>query len=211
MSPTKARPDTTEPARCGWVSDDPLSVRYHDEEWGVPVHDDARFFEMLVLEGAQAGLSWMTILRKREGYRRAFSGFDAKRVARFGAADVERLLGDEGIVRNRLKIESTIDNARALLALQAAEGSFDAWIWGLQGGGPRVNAPRSLKDVPASTPESDALSKALRLRGFRFVGTTIVYAFMQACGLVDDHTRGCFRAAPGGPVRRGTKRGRAAP
>jgi DNA-3-methyladenine glycosylase I len=169
-------------------------VVYHDAEWGVPVHDDRRFFEMLVLEGAQAGLSWMTILRKREGYRRAFDRFDPRRVAGYGAPRVRRLLADEGIVRNRLKIASTITNARAFLDVQREFGSFDAFVWPFVGGRPRVNRPRSLAEIPARTPESDALSKALVRRGFRFVGSTIIYAFMQACGLVDDHQRGCFKA-----------------
>jgi DNA-3-methyladenine glycosylase I len=180
--------------RCGWVSDDPLYVRYHDEEWGVPVHDDRKLFEMLTLEGAQAGLSWITVLRKREAYREAFSGFDVPGIAKYGKRDVERLLGNEGIVRNRLKIESTITNAQAFLALQQEAGSFDAFLWPFVGGKPRVNRPETLQDVPARTPESDALSKALGKKGFRFVGSTIAYAFMQACGLVDDHQRDCFRA-----------------
>ncbi len=166
---------------------------YHDDEWGIPVHDDRRLFEMLTLEGAQAGLSWKTILRKREGYRRAFDGFDAERVARYDARRVARLMADEGIVRNRLKIESTIENARVLVDLQKS-GSLDALVWSFVGGVPKVNCPRSAADVPASTPESDALSKALKKQGFRFVGSTITYAFMQACGLVDDHVRPCFRA-----------------
>jgi DNA-3-methyladenine glycosylase I len=180
--------------RCRWVADDPLSVAYHDAEWGVPVHDDRRFFEMLVLEGAQAGLSWMTILRKRDAYRRAFDRFDPRRVASYGAPQVRRLLADEGIVRNRLKVASTITNARAFLDVQSEFGSFDAFVWPFIGGRPRVNRPRSLAEIPARTAESDALSKALAKRGFRFVGSTIVYAFMQACGLVDDHERRCFKA-----------------
>lgn len=180
--------------RCGWAGEDPLNVRYHDEEWGVPVHDDRHFFEMLILEGAQAGLSWITILRKREAYRRAFAGFDPVKVARFGARDVTRLMGDAGIVRNQLKIRSAIANARAFLEVQEREGSFDRFVWPFVGGAPRVNLPRGMGDVPARTEESDALSKALKTRGFNFVGSTIMYAFMQACGLVDDHARGCFRA-----------------
>jgi DNA-3-methyladenine glycosylase I len=189
--------------RCRWAADDPLMIRYHDEEWGVPVHDDRRLFEMLILEGAQAGLSWMTILRKRAGYRRAFDCFDPRRVARYGARQVQRLLADEGIVRNRLKIESTITNARALLDVQQKEGSFDAFVWSFVGGRPRVNRPRTLAEIPARTPESDALSKALKKQGFRFVGSTIVYAFMQACGLVDDHERRCFKArGPSSGARR---------
>lgn len=180
--------------RCEWAGDDPRMIEYHDEEWGVPVHDDRVLFELLTLEGAQAGLSWSTILRKRESYRRAFAGFDPARVARFGARDVRRRMADAGIVRNRLKIESTISNARAFLEIQAELGSFDRYVWQFVGGKPRKKrAPRSLREIPASTPESDALSRDLRKRGFRFVGTTICYAFMQACGLVNDHTRGCFR------------------
>ncbi len=169
-------------------------IRYHDEEWGVAVHDDRRLFEMLTLEGAQAGLSWRTILHKRGGYRAAFAGFDPAKVARFDARKVEALLGDPGIVRNRLKIESTISNAKALLALQREEGSLDRLVWSFVGGVARVNRPASLRAIATHTHESDALSKALKKRGFRFVGTTIVYAFMQACGLVDDHVTTCFRA-----------------
>jgi DNA-3-methyladenine glycosylase I len=179
--------------RCAWARD-PLSAKYHDVEWGRPVHDDWKLFEMLTLEGAQAGLSWLTILKKRESYRRAFHGFDARRVARYGAADVRRLMADEGIVRNRLKIESTISNARALIALQQELGSFDRFVWSFVGGEPIVRRARKLADIPPRTAESDALSKALKKRGFRFVGSTICYAFMQACGLVDDHMAGCFRA-----------------
>jgi DNA-3-methyladenine glycosylase I len=185
---------TREPYRCAWAGSDPLSVAYHDGEWGVPVHDDRHFFEMLILEGAQAGLSWMTILRKRAAYKRAFDGFDPRRVARYGAPQVRRLLADEGIVRNRLKIGSAVTNARAFLDLQREFGSFDAFVWPFVGGRPRVNRPRSVAEIPPRTAESDALSKALAKRGFRFVGSTIVYAFMQACGLVDDHERRCFRA-----------------
>ncbi len=190
---------TTKPerTRCSWAGDDPLSVAYHDDEWGVPVHDDRHFFEMLTLEGAQAGLSWMTILRKREGYRRAFARFDPRRVARYGAPQVKSLLADEGIVRNRLKVDSTVTNAQAFLDLQREFGSFDAFVWTFVGGRPRVNRPRSIAEIPARSAESDALSKALAKRGFRFVGSTIMYAFMQACGLVDDHERKCFRAKAG--------------
>jgi DNA-3-methyladenine glycosylase I len=179
--------------RCAWVGDDPLSVAYHDREWGVPVHDDRVLFEFLVLEGAQAGLSWITILRKRENYRRAFAGFDPARVAAFGARDVRRLLGDAGIVRNRLKIETTIQNAKAFLAVQQEFGSFDRFQWQFVGGRPRRNAWTSTKQIPARTPESDALSKALKQRGFAFVGPTICYAHMQAVGMVNDHTVECFR------------------
>lgn len=168
-------------------------IAYHDREWGVPAHDDRVLFEFLTLEGAQAGLSWSTILRKRESYRRAFARFDPAKVARFGARDVRRLMADAGIVRNRLKIESTISNARAFLDVQKEFGSFDRYVWAFVGGKPKRNAWRSLKGIPASTAESDALSRDLKKRGFRFVGTTICYAFLQACGLVNDHTRGCFR------------------
>jgi DNA-3-methyladenine glycosylase I len=181
--------------RCPWAGDDPLMVQYHDEEWGRPEHDDRVLFEFLTLEGAQAGLSWSTILRKRESYRAAFARFDPARVARFGAADVQRLLGDAGIVRNRLKIHSTIANARAFLDAQKEYGSFDRFIWGFVGGRPLRKPRRSMRDLPASTPESEAMSRELKKRGFRFVGSTICYAFMQACGLVDDHISGCFRAA----------------
>ncbi len=176
------------------MGDDPLSIAYHDDEWGRPVHDDVRLFEFLVLEGAQAGLSWMTILRKREAYRRAYRGFDPAKVARFGARDVARLLADDGIVRNRAKVAASIDNARAALAVQREHGSLDAYLWSFVGGRPRRNRPASAREVPARTAQSDAMSAALRARGFRFVGSTICYAFMQACGLVDDHARGCFRA-----------------
>jgi DNA-3-methyladenine glycosylase I len=177
--------------RCPWAGDDPRMIAYHDEEWGRPVHDDRVLFEFLVLEGAQAGLSWSTILRKREGYRRAFARFDARKVARFGASDIRRLMADEGIVRNRLKIESTIENARRFVELQRELGSFGAYVWGFVGGAPLRRRPRAMKDVPATSPESDALSKDLKRRGFRFVGSTIVYAFMQAVGMVDDHLVAC--------------------
>jgi len=168
-------------------------LRYHDEEWGVPSHDDRHLFEMLALEGAQAGLSWTTILNKRENYRRAFDGFDVDKVARYREADINRLLADAGIVRNRAKIEATIGNARAMLAVCDEFGSFDAYIWRFVGGTPRRNAFRSLPDLPASTPESDAMSKDLKKRGFGFVGATICYAFMQAVGMVNDHEVTCFR------------------
>ncbi|HTL98991.1 MAG TPA: DNA-3-methyladenine glycosylase I [Holophagaceae bacterium] len=181
--------------RCHWCGDDPLYRAYHDEEWGVPEHDDRRLFEFLILEGAQAGLSWITILRKREGYQRAFAGFDPARVARFTDADLAKLLQDEGIVRNRLKISSARDNAKAFLAVQKEFGSFDAYVWGFVGGAPKVNRPRSRAEVPAETPEAQALSKDLKKRGFRFVGPTIMYAYMQSMGLVDDHIQGCWKAA----------------
>jgi DNA-3-methyladenine glycosylase I len=179
--------------RCAWCGTDPMYVRYHDEEWGVPVHDDRVHFEFLILEGAQAGLSWSTILRKREHYREAFAGFDAERVARFGARDVERLMQNAGIVRNRLKIEAAPKNARAFLAVQEAFGSFDDYVWRFVGGKPRQNRWKAMRDVPATTPESDALSKDLKQRGFTFVGSTVIYAHMQATGLVNDHVVDCYR------------------
>jgi DNA-3-methyladenine glycosylase I len=180
-----------ERTRCAWAGSDPLMIAYHDGEWGVPSHDDAHLFEMLTLEGAQAGLSWTTILRKREGYRRAFAGFDAARVAKFTARDVARLMRDEGIVRNRGKIESTVANARAVLEVRREFGSLDAYLWGLAGGAPRVNRRRATSELPAQTAESLAMSKALKKRGFRFVGPTTAYALMQAMGMVDDHLAGC--------------------
>ncbi|NKB87664.1 MAG: DNA-3-methyladenine glycosylase I [Acidobacteria bacterium] len=180
--------------RCGWVAKaGPLDVEYHDTEWGVPLYDDDRLFEFLILEGAQAGLSWSTILKKREGYRRALHGFDARRIARYNSRSVERLMNDASIVRNRLKIESTISNARAFLETQAAEGSFADYVWGFVEGAPLDNSYRRSGDLPAKTELSDALSKDLKRRGFRFVGSTICYAFMQAAGLVNDHTTDCFR------------------
>ena len=176
--------------RCAWVPEgDPLYVAYHDEEWGVPSHNERHLFELLVLEGAQAGLSWSTILRKREGYRRAFAGFDAERVAGFDERDVERLLADPSIVRNRAKIESAIGNARATLEL----GGLDAHLWSFVGGQPIVNSWRALAEIPAETAESQTMSKDLKRRGFRFVGPTICYAFMQATGMVNDHVVSCFR------------------
>ena len=178
--------------RCAWATT-PLGIAYHDAEWGVPVHEDRLLFEFLILEGAQAGLSWETILRKRDAYRRAFERFDPARVARFTPAAVRRLMKDEGIVRNRLKIESAVTNAKAFLAVQREFGSFDAYVWRFVGGRPRVNRRRRSGDVPAKTAESDALSKDLLKRGFKFVGPTIMYAFMQAVGMVNDHERGCFR------------------
>jgi DNA-3-methyladenine glycosylase I len=179
-------------ARCGWARSEP-NISYHDAEWGVPLHDDRGLFEFLILEGAQAGLSWETILKKRDNYREAFDGFDAGRVARYNPKKVERLMANPGIVRNRLKIESAISNARVFLDVQKQAGSFDAYIWGFVGGKPRVNTVRGMGDVPASTSESDAMSKDLKKRGFRFVGTTICYAFMQATGMVNDHAVDCFR------------------
>ena len=180
--------------RCAWAgTKDPLYIAYHDEEWGVPVHDDRRHFEFLVLEGAQAGLSWSTILHRREGYRKAFARFDPERVARFTKATVRRLLEDTGIIRNRLKIESAIGNAKAFLAVQEEFGSFDAYVWRFGVGRPKQNRWKSIREIPARTADSDALSKDLRARGFRFVGSTICYAHMQATGMVNDHLTTCFR------------------
>ena len=178
--------------RCGWARSEP-NITYHDEEWGVPQHDDCRLFEFLILEGAQAGLSWTTILNKRENYRRAFSRFDPTRVARYNQAKLERLLLDSGLVRNRAKITSAVQNARAFLAVQKEFGSFDAYIWNFVGGHPMQNAWPSMKSVPARTPESEKMSRDLLKRGFRFVGPTICYAFMQAVGMVNDHVVDCFR------------------
>jgi DNA-3-methyladenine glycosylase I len=179
--------------RCAWAGTDPLYVAYHDEEWGVPVRDDRLLFEFLVLEGAQAGLSWLTILRKREGYRRAFAGFDPERVAAFGPADVQRLLADPAIVRNRLKIEAAVANARALLAVQEQFGSFASYIWGFVGGETIHNEWKTMAEIPAKTAEAERMSADLKRRGFRFVGPTICYAHMQATGMVNDHTVDCFR------------------
>jgi len=178
--------------RCNWPSND-LSIRYHDEEWGKPLHDDRGLFEFLILEGAQAGLSWDTILRKRENYRKAFDGFDVNKVARYTDKKVEKLLQDEGIIRNRLKIASAISNARAFLAVQNEFGSFDKYIWSFVGGKPIVNRLKESSQVPAKTEVSDAISKDLKKRGFNFVGSTIMYAFMQATGMVNDHLVSCFR------------------
>jgi DNA-3-methyladenine glycosylase I len=186
--------DSTPVSRCSWPKSS-LDVAYHDAEWGVPAHDDRVLFEFLTLEGAQAGLSWSTILKKRENYHRAFDGFDPQRVARFTSKRVDRLLADPGIVRHRGKIESTISNANAFLDVQREFGSFDRYAWQFVDGMPRVNEWRTLRDIPARTAESDALSKDLKRRGFRFVGSTICYAFMQAVGMVNDHTTGCFRHA----------------
>lgn len=181
--------------RCEWCSSDPVYEAYHDDEWGVPLHDDRRLFELLILEGAQAGLSWLTILKKRGNYRRAFDGFAIKRVAAYTDADVERLLGDAGIVRNRLKINSAIRNARAALAIIAEAGSLDSFLWRFVDDRPIQNAWTALRQVPARTAESDAMSKELKRRGFNFVGTTICYAFMQSAGMVNDHVVGCYRHA----------------
>jgi DNA-3-methyladenine glycosylase I len=179
--------------RCAWAGTDPRMVAYHDKEWGVPVRDDRLLFEFLTLEGAQAGLSWQTILNKRDAYREAFADFDPARVARFDRRRIEKLLADPGIVRNRLKVESTVSNARAVLEVQREFGSFERYVWDLVDGAPRINRWRQMRHVPASTAASDALSKALKQRGFRFVGSTICYAFMQATGMVNDHLLTCFR------------------
>jgi DNA-3-methyladenine glycosylase I len=179
--------------RCDWAEGDPLLVEYHDREWGVPVHDESRLFEFLVLEGAQAGLSWMTILRKRDAYRKAFKNFDPAVVARFRDTTVDRLLGEEGIVRNRLKIESAVKNAQVVRAIAAEQGTFDRYVWSFVGGRPRQNAWKRMGTLPAETSESRALSKDLKARGANFVGPTICYAFMQATGLVNDHLVTCFR------------------
>ncbi len=190
MSP--AEKVISSPVRCTWANGE-LSIRYHDEEWGVPVHHDGTLFEFLILEGAQAGLSWNTILNKRDNYRKAFDGFDPERVARYDRRKIDRLLRDPGIVRNRLKIASAVANAKAFLRVQKEFGSFDRYIWQFVNGKPQVNALRSLKQLPARTPISDAMSKDLKKRGFNFVGSTICYAFMQAVGMVNDHVIDCFR------------------
>lgn len=179
--------------RCGWVTDDPVYIAYHDTEWGVPVHDDRKLFEFIVLEGAQAGLSWLTILKRREGYRRAFAGFDPKKVARFTDKRIEELLQDTGIIRNRRKVRAAVTNARAFLRIQETFGSFDAYSWRFVDGRPKINAFKRHEDVPATTPESDAFSRDLKQRGFSFVGSTIIYAHMQAVGMVNDHLTTCFR------------------
>lgn len=184
---------TKEKIRCSWCLKDDLYMQYHDEEWGIPLHDDRRLFEMLCLEGAQAGLSWYTILKKRDNYRKAFDNFDATKMVRYDARKVERLLKDEGIVRNRLKVNAFILNAKAFLAIQKELGSFDRYIWQFVGGKPLVNSIRSMKDIPVKTPESDAMSKDLLKRGFKFTGSTICYAYMQAVGMVDDHLNDCWK------------------
>ncbi|TFG65013.1 MAG: DNA-3-methyladenine glycosylase I, partial [Gemmatimonadales bacterium] len=181
--------------RCSWPGEDALMIAYHDLEWGVPVHDDRKLFEFLVLDAFQAGLSWKTILHKRENFRAAFDGFDAARIARYGEADRERLLSDAGIVRNRMKVDATFGNAREFLRLKEKHGSFDAWIWQFTKGNSRRNSYSSAGEIPAKTAESDAMSKALKGEGFKFVGSTICYAFMQAAGMVNDHESGCFRYA----------------
>ena len=180
--------------RCPWVTDDPLYQDYHDTEWGVPEHDDRALFEKLLLDGFQAGLSWITILKKRDNFRRAFDGFQPEKIARYREAKLERLMQDAGIVRNRAKIQGSVLNAKAYLALRKEEGSFSEYLWSFTGGKTQVNRPRTLKDYRARSPESEAMSKALVKRGFKFVGPTICYAFMQAVGMVDDHAHGCFRA-----------------
>jgi DNA-3-methyladenine glycosylase I len=180
--------------RCAWVIlNDPLYVKYHDEEWGVPLHDDRLLFESLILDGAQAGLSWSTILKKRENYRQAYENFDAQKVARYGEKKIAQLLNNPGIIRNRRKIEASIIDARLFLEIQQEFGSFDRYLWQFVGGKPKINCWQNIKEVPATSPESDAVSKDLRKRGFKFVGSTICYAFMQAAGLVNDHTTDCFR------------------
>ena len=183
--------------RCAWAEKgNERYIRYHDEEWGVPVHDDRKHFEFLVLEGAQAGLSWSTVLNKRDAYRKAFAGFDPEKVARFTDAKIEKLLDNPGIIRNRLKVRSAVTNARAFLEVQREFGSFDAYMWRFVGGRPKVNRRRRMSDIPARTRESDALSRDLKERGFKFAGSTILYAHMQAAGLVNDHVVSCFRYQP---------------
>ena len=179
--------------RCAWAESGPLERRYHDKEWGVPLYDDRRLFELLILEGAQAGLSWSTILKKREGYRKAFDNFDAEKIARYTSGKIARLLADPGIVRNRLKIAATIENARVYLEVKKELGGFSDYLWQFVGGEPRINTWKTMRALPAHTTESDAMSKALKKRGFKFVGSTICYAFMQATGMVNDHTVDCFR------------------
>ena len=180
-------------ARCEWCGTDPLYVKYHDEEWGVPVHDDNKHFEMIILDGAQAGLSWLTVLRKRENYRKAFDKFNPKKVAKYDEKKIEVLLNNPGIIRNKLKVRSAITNAQVFLKVQKEFGSFDEYIWQFVGGKPIVNKWKSLKELPATSKESDAMSKDLKKRGFKFVGSTICYAYMQAAGMVNDHIVDCFR------------------
>jgi DNA-3-methyladenine glycosylase I len=182
-----------ERTRCSWATSDPLYIEYHDREWGVPQHDDTRLFELLILEGAQAGLSWITILRKRDHYRKAFNGFDVKRIAKYDQRKVTALLSNPGIVRNRLKVAASIQNARSFLEVQEEFGSFDRYIWKFVNGKPKKNSWKKLEEVPAKTTESDAMSKDLKRRGFKFVGSTICYAFMQATGMVNDHLTTCFK------------------
>lgn len=194
MNRTNDKPTQNKVIRCAWATGE-QSIRYHDEEWGVPVHDDRRLFEFLILEGAQAGLSWSTILNKRENYRRAFDGFDPERIARYDRRKIKQLLADAGIVRNKLKVAAAIENAKAFLRVQEEFGSFDRYIWQFVGGKPRTNQWKSHR-IPARTPESDEMSKDLKRRGFKFVGSTICYAFMQAVGMVNDHAGQCFRYKP---------------
>lgn len=193
--------------RCEWAGDDPRMIDYHDREWGVPVHDDRRLFELLTLEAAQAGLSWRTVLHKREGYRRLFHDFDAARVARFTPRRIEKLLADPAIVRNRLKVESTVHNARVIGRIARAHGSLDAYLWSFVDGRPIVNHPRTLAELPARTPVSDRMSRAMKVDGFRFVGSTVLYAFLQAAGMVNDHAVTCFRHAElaGAPIAADSK------
>ena len=186
------KPQENKKTRCAWITD-PLMQEYHDREWGVPVKDDRKQFEFLILEAAQAGLSWRTVLNKRENYRKAFAGFDPVKVAKFGKAHVRKLLGNAGIIRNRLKIEAAINNARRFLEIQKEFGTFSGYLWGFTGGGTKVNRWKTLKDLPAKTAESDRLSEDLKKRGFKFVGSTVIYAHMQAVGLVNDHVMSCFR------------------
>ena len=201
-----SEPPSDSKIRCGWAGAKPYMIRYHDEEWGRPVHDDVRHFEMLVLEGAQAGLSWDTILRRRDAYRRAFSGFDPVKVARFDSKKKAALLKDGGIIRNRLKIDSAVTNARAFLTVQREFGSFDRYVWSFVGGKPKINHWTALSQVPATSAESDALSKDLKQRGFRFVGSTIIYAHMQSVGMVNDHLASCFVRTAGVPMTRRPRR-----
>ena len=179
--------------RCPWGTSDPLYIKYHDKEWGIPVHDDRKLFEMLILEGAQAGLSWITILKKRDNYRKAFDNFDAGKIAKYNKRKIEQLLKNEGIVRNRLKINAAVINAKAFLKIKEEFGTFDKYIWQFVGGKPIINKRKSMKDIPAKTKESDAMSKDLLKRGFKFTGSTICYAFMQAVGMVNDHIVDCWR------------------
>lgn len=199
---TQRTPARSIKSRCSWCLSDPEYIRYHDEEWGQPVHDDRVLFEFVILEGAQAGLSWLTILKRRAGYQRAFYRFDPRKVAKMTEADVQRLMKDEGIIRHEGKIQATIGNAQAFLAVQKEFGSFDAYCWRFVGGAPVKNDRKDLERLPASTPESDAFSKDLKKRGFKFVGSTIMYAFMQAMGMVDDHFESCFRARRAGKASR---------
>lgn len=186
--------------RCAWVSDDPLMIAYHDGEWGVPLHDDRRLFELLILEGAQAGLAWVTVLRKRENFRKAFHGFDSAVIAGYNSKNIKRLLDDPGIIRNRLKIEAAIINAKKFLEVQNELGSFHKYIWQFTGGKPIKHKFKSPAEIPSTTEESDAMSRDLRKRGFKFVGSTICYAFMQAAGMVNDHTTDCFRYKAASPA-----------